>query len=352
MSALHVNGSPKQGSVRSVRELGWLFLGEDGRPQPVIPPDQKLPLGNSQVVVRDLSPLADAEQGRYNLVASTRSNGLGCPAPASDGEVFCKRFLFPEAAYVEEFAYRLMTEVGMPSCKAVVSPHPEPCLVVSKAPGQKFEGSVDPDLAFELGRHSAIAYIFANADLRPRNAFVSYEGRHPVVTMLDLEHCFFNLALDVTGLDNPLRPETLDRLTEDELAHRVRRKVLTERTTRRAMRTFFELESMESEEGCCFMAGWVAAYERVQRDWGRIATLMEERLYNEPFLIIGTQAYRRAMARLDILDMEKRVSRDPETLLPKLVAVKRRDGDGPRPRRDGIKAPLNGAGAPLPGGPF
>lgn len=327
MKALHVDGPSSRESISSVKDIGWMDLCGRAAPEPLLSSGREFSLFNSNVIFSEITPLGDTAQGRHNLVASARvaphEPGRALPG---NGAVFCKRFVYPEAAYVEEFAHQLMAEVGLPSCDAVVSSGPEPCLIVTEAPGKKFEGGVDPALAYELGRHSAVAYLLANADLRPRNTFVEHNGPRPVVTMVDLEHCFFNLALDPTGLDDPLNPETLDQLSEEEVAGRLRRQVLTERTTRRAMKTFLEIESRESAIGESFKDGWVAAFERVRKDWDRIASLMEERLHREPFLIIGTRSYRRAMAQIDISDMEKRVAKDPEDIFPSHAAFKRTEG--------------------------
>jgi hypothetical protein len=327
MKALHVNGLSSRESISSVKDIGWMDLSGRAAPEPLLSSGRELSLFNSNVIFREITPLGDTAQGRHNLVALARValHEPGRTLPGN-GAVFCKRFVYPEAAYVEEFAHQLMAEVGLPSCDAVVPSGPEPCLVVTEAPGKKFDGGVDPALAYELGRHCAVAYLLANADLRPRNTFVELNGPRPLVTMVDLEHCFFNLALDPTGLDDPLHPETLDRLSQDEVAGRIRRQVLTERTTRRAMKTFLEIESAESAIGRSFKDGWVAAFERVRNDWDRIAGLMEERLHREPFLIIGTRSYRRAMAQIDIHDMKKRVVKDPEAIFPSLAAFKRSEG--------------------------
>ena len=211
-------------------------------------------------------PVPDDEQGRYNLVSRAPATPVDGrpPADGAPAELFCKRFLFPEAAHVELLAHQVMAEAGLPVCQAALVEDSEPCLVVTRAPGVKFRGPVDPVLAFEVARQCAAAYVFSNADLRPRNAFVSHDGPRPVVTMIDLEHCFFNLALEVDGLEDPLRPATFDRLTREEIERRLRRRVLSERTTRRAMRTFVELDRLDSDVGLAFKAGWIAAYEAMR----------------------------------------------------------------------------------------
>jgi hypothetical protein len=222
--------------------------------------------------------------------------------------------MFPEGAHVEEFAHHFLGALGMPSCQAAVTAGPEPCLVASEASRAKLEGTTTAPLALQVGRQAALAYLFANADLRPRNAFVSYAGNDPTIIMIDLEHCFFNLALDVSGLADPLRPEALDRLSDAELSGRVQRRVLTPRTMKRARRAFFRTDDLTNELEEAFKDGWMDAYREVQAQAARAYGLLEERIGREPFLIIGTQAYRRAMARVDLEEIRLRLDQDAETV--------------------------------------
>lgn len=312
MRALRVGETANGAGLSRVADLAWVCLSEGVGLTRLLADGDSVLLGGASGVLRGLRTLPDAEQGRYNLIAAAT---VELPETGASVDVFCKRLLLPEAAYVEQFAHRLYTTVGLPSCDTGITGGPEPCLIVSKAPGSRLAGPVTPPLAFEIGRHGAAAYLFANADLRPRNAFVSYEHGRPSITMIDLEYCFFNLAFDVSGLADPLRPEALDRLPETERMQRLQRRVLTERTTRRARRSFFETEGYESELARVFREGWRAAYRRVQAEADMVCGLIEERIYREPFLIIGTRAHRRAMARVDLEDIRRRMGEDPDAAL-------------------------------------
>jgi HAD superfamily hydrolase (TIGR01509 family) len=317
MRALHVGGSGA-GAISAISDLGWVVLDGEAAGRPLF---EEVRLGGRRFALGRPLAVPDDEQGRYNLVSRVPST----PVDAGSGsatELFCKRFLFPEAAHVELFAHQVMAEAGLPVCQAALVDGPEPCLVVTRAPGEKFQGPVDPVLAFEVARQCAAAYVFSNADLRPRNAFVSHQGPRPVVTMIDLEHCFFNLALEVDGLDDPLRPQTFDRLAPGEIAQRLKRRVLSERTTRRAMRTFVELDRLDSEVALAFKSGWIATFESMRSSRSRLRVLMLERVYREPYLVIGTHAYRRAMARLDVEEVFQRLDEDPAQIFPRLAAVR------------------------------
>ncbi len=309
MRAVRVGVSGGEG-LPTAALLGFVSLQPESELLPLLSDGQQVSLGGRTGILRGLSPSSDPETGRYNLVAS---GTVEFQAGEVRG-VYCKRYLFAESAFVEEFAYRFLDALGIPSCQAALTTGPEPCLVVSQARGTKLQATTTPPLARQVGRHAALAYVFANADLRPRNAFVSDDGNDPTITMTDLEHCFFNLALDVTGLSDPLRPEAFDRLSAGELSRRVERRVLTPRTMKRARRAFFGTDHLPTQLEDAFREGWVVAYREIQAQAERACDLLEERMSREPFLVIGTQAYRRAMARVDFEDIRRRLDEDPETV--------------------------------------
>jgi len=309
MRALRVGGIGGEG-LKTAALLGFVSLQPGSRLTPLLADGHRVSLGGRIGTLRGLRPLGDAEQGRYNLVASASVELDGGEVE----NVYCKRYLHSEGAYVEDFAYSFLAALGMPSCHAAVSDGPEPCLVVSEAPGTKLDGTTSAPVARQVGWQAALAYLFANADLRPRNAFVSYVGDDPTITMTDLEHCFFNLALDVSGIADPLRPEGFDRLSQAELSGRVVRRVLTPRTMKRARRAFLGTDDPPSELEQAFKDGWMVAYREIQGQAERACDMLERRIRREPFLIIGTQAYRRAMARVDLEDIRRRLDEDVETV--------------------------------------
>ena len=306
MTAVRVGG----GGLETAAHLGFLALRRGSELVPLLAAGQTVTLGGRTGVLRHLRPLADGEQGRYNLVATATADFGGPPVT-----VYCKRYMFPEGAFVEEFAHGFLRAIGMPACLAAVTAGPEPCLIASAAPGTKLEEkSTEAGVAMQVGRQAALAYLFANADLRPRNAFVARDHGRPTITMIDLEHCFFDLALDVTGIDDPQRPGAIDRLGGDELARRIQRRVLTPRTMKRARRSFFGSDTLPPALERAFADGWMEAYREVQAEGDRACGLIEERIRREPFLVIGTQSHRRAMAGVDLDAIRRRVGEDAETV--------------------------------------
>jgi hypothetical protein len=326
MRALRVGSSNGNDSVATIGGVSWRAIPRDE--SPLVPPGTVFrdDLDRPRRIV-DVTPRGDSGQGRFNLVghAEISPPDSASVAASHSDEFLCKRFLHPETAHVELLMHRLMADIGLPACEVHLVGDPEPILLVSRASGSPFEGPVDPELAHELGRHCAAAYIFGNADLRPRNTFVDRTVSPPVVTMIDLEHCLFNLALDVSDLVDPFLPSTIDAMDSDELSVRIRRTVLTERTTRRAMGTFLQLDGFDSEPALAFRDGWARTFRSVQALEERILRRLTARVYSEPYLIIGTHAYRRAMARLDIDDIATRIRQDPVKIFPRLAAVRGRD---------------------------
>jgi len=329
-------------TLGAAADLGLLDLS--ARPfEPLLAPGRRVRVGDLSVEVKSFLPVDDDEQGRYNLVYAVDSVDLaGVP-----WRLFVKRFLLPETAYVEEFAYRLQAETGLGACEVSVLEGPEPLLLMTEAPGRKLNLAVVSEaapggaaeiasakspatrsevlrspatrmnsaLAFEVGRHFGFGFLFSNADLRPRNSFLLLTAQGPRLTVVDMEHCLFNLAIETEGLARPERPETFDELPQPELLARVKRRVLTRKTSPRAKRTFLTDAARGSEIGQAFDAGFLDFYRRQQRRAGELCALISARVHAEPPLVIGTHAYRRAMAEADVEDIRQRLAMSAEDAL-------------------------------------
>lgn len=303
-------------SLFSAAHLGLLDLASPGF-DPLLSPGDRVDVNGREAIVLAITPVADGEQGRYNLVYRIDARAAGGTGASGTGasnaplRLYAKRFLLPETAHLEVFAYRLQALTGLPSCSAALHPGAEPLLLLTEAAGEKYEGPVTPEVARGLGAHFAFALLFSNGDIRPRNAFVS----GATVTLVDLEHCFFNLAIDTEGLERPERPETFDRMPKDELARRIRKKVLSRRATSRARRSFFADTQRDSPLDVAFEEGFVAYYAQQAARATALADAFLERIHAEPPLVIGTHGYRRAMAEVDLEDILERLALDPEAAL-------------------------------------
>lgn len=309
MKSLRVGPDAEQ-HLRETGLFGFVALEPGSQMATLLGDGDRLALGGGPTgTLRDLRLLPDDKQGHYNLVARARleyDDGTSEP-------VYCKRYMFPEGAHVEEFAHHFLAALDIPCCRVALASGPEPCLVASEAPGTKMEGATTSRaVAEQVGSQAAVAYLFANADLRPRNGFVSEGAGGTAITMIDLEHCFFNLALDAGGVEDPLRPETFDRMSAGELKERLKRSVLTPRTMKRARRAFFGTDDLAPELERAFRAGWLATYRRLQGQAARALGLLDARVHRPPYLIIGTQAYRRAMAQVDIDEIRRRLGENAD----------------------------------------
>jgi len=184
---------------------------------------------------------------------------------------------------------------------------------MQEAAGIPWEQAEIDDAAIQaIGSHCALAYIIGNADIRPRNTLVSRANGASKVTVIDLEHCFFDRAIVLpTNLD-AFNPSSIDSLAEATLNESTKHRVLSKSATRRARRSFLSVEDRTARLPQLFRAGWIDAYRRVQHNGKAIVDLVLNRLYQNPPLIIGTQSYRRAMAKIDVEDMKARIQQDPE----------------------------------------
>jgi len=290
-------------ALASVSELGLLELSSTPAVR-LLGEGDRLDIGGSRGVVLGVEPVADGEQGRYNLVYK-------CDVAIDNGPVtlYAKRFLLPETVHVEAFAYQLQALTGLPACTVARHTGREDLLLVTTAPGHKWNEDLTEETAYALGGHFVFALLFSNADIRPRNAFVD-GGR---VTMVDLEHCFFNLALDTAGLAAPERPETFDRMPADELAARMKKRVLSSRATSRARRSFFRDEPKGSPIDEAFHTGFLDYYRQQQGRATDLIDILRTRVAVDPPLVVGTHGYRRALAQVDVDDITTRLQMDAQT---------------------------------------
>lgn len=314
-----------EGGIPEIASLGLATLSGSAPLKTLLAVGEELADGPARGTVRSITPLSDDVQGRYNLVFKTELAHVGTVETTTlAGSWFAKRYLHPESAHVEELAHRVLTYLGYSACRCFVVDRGEPILIAAPAPGEKYDGRLDPAVASELARHMVFAYIFANADMRPRNAFLAYPGGRPTITMVDLEHCFLNLALDLEGLPDPLDPRAIDRLGSERLRALVKKSVLTERTLRRARSEFFAVEHASREVLASYREGFLTAYRDIRERAEPCLQMIRERAYRPPYLVVGTRSYRRAMAELDIDSIRNRLEEDPEAVLAQVVAPRGR----------------------------
>lgn len=308
-AGLRTAGLEVPGGDATLPDLAALGLRRiaDGSLEPLLSPGDRVSLAGRERTVMRIAPVADDDQGRYNLVFRLDT----ADEAGARAALYLKRFLLPETAFTEELGHRLQAAAGLVSVGVGIRREGgEPLLLLSEAPGRKYAGELTPEVAFDLGGHFVFAFLFANADIRPRNAFLSEDGTR--VAMLDMEHCLFNLALDVVGLADPLRPETFDRMPAEELAARTKKKVLSQRATARARRSFFGDTPRESPLTESFREGFVDFYRRCRDRREELLALLSMRIHEEPPVVVGTQSYRRALAEVDVADVRSRLSMEPE----------------------------------------
>lgn len=312
-------GEESEEVASSVAMLGWRRLGGPKALAPLLAPGMEINAPDGQVRVHRLQPVGDSQQGRYNLVCQVTARQ---PGSMDDRTFFAKRYLDPASAPVELLGYRLQALCGLPACRAGLHGDEEPILLVSAAPGQPLAGPITPPVAFEIGRQFAFGYVFANADLRPRNMFLNAAAASPRLTAIDLEHLFLNLAIDVEQLPNPSNPYAIDAVPPTRLHAQVKRRVLSPRTLPRARAEFFDARTVGEAVTAAFQGGFLAQWEILQERRTALLELLHQAAYTPPYLLVGTRAYRRAMATIDLEDIAHRLAEDPHRVLAQLLAVR------------------------------
>lgn len=308
MPALRIGGSGP-GTVARFEDLAWVDGLERGEAIPLAAPGRRVRLGNLAGSVVSVRLLPDSLQGRYNLVARA-------DVQWDEGwseELYLKRFRHPEAASIEEIARPLHAELGIETNRVEVQPGAENLLLSRAVTGEKLTSGVPgAELAFEIGRHGASALLLANADLRPRNAFLSRQGGSERLTMVDYEYTLFDRALDLTGLAGRFDPVWLARFSDDELARRGERRVVSRGAIQRTRRAFIDPRTASPAAIGAFRDGWREVHQRARSGVSRIEELLRSRLAVDPPLVVGTESYRRAFVPLDIADLKERIALEPD----------------------------------------
>ena len=142
------------------------------------------------------------------------------------------------------------------------------------------------------------------------------------MTMVDLEHCFLNLALEVANLPDPLNPGAIDALGPAALQSLTKKRVLTPRTLPRTRGEFFDVRAVPAEVSRACEDGFLESYREIKSRGDAICDLIGRRLYERPYLVIGTRGYRRAMARIDLDDIRERIAADPGPVLVQVMATR------------------------------
>jgi HAD superfamily hydrolase (TIGR01509 family) len=315
MRALRIGGGERAATpeaapaVARFEDLAWLEGLERGEANALAAPGRRVRLGDLAGELTAIRLLGDGEQGRYNLVARVDVRW----DEGWSEELYLKRYRHPESAWIEEIARPLHAELGIETNRVEVQPGAETLLLSRAVTGTKLGAGVPgPELAFEIGRHGASALLLANADLRPRNAFLTDQGGRPQLTMVDYEYTLFDRALDLSDLPGRYDPRWLARLSADELAARGDRRVVSKGAIQRTRRAFIDPRTASPAAIASFREGWREVHERARGAVGRIEALLHARLAADPPLVVGTESYRRAFLPLDIDDLKARIALAPD----------------------------------------
>lgn len=295
--------------------LGWLFW-EHGGLTPLLAEGQKLPLGLKRWQVERIEPLAEGQEGRYNLLAT-----VVAACSNEEGLFFCKRFWDPAAAYVDALARSLAQNLDLPVPGAWVVDEREPLGISRAVEGELYTSPPSPEVAFDLGAHLAFAYAFANADIRPRNAFVTLDvkGRERL-TLIDFEHCFLNLALPPELVAQSEASGALARMTLAQAQNLAQRQVITPKTIVRARNEFFSWREASAAVREAFSEGFCWCWERMQARREELLAPVRAALAHQPPLRVGTWRFRRSLLPFDVDEIEARLQQPLSEVLPMFTA--------------------------------
>ncbi len=308
MLALRTGGTGP-GTVARFEDLAWAAGLENGEALPLAAPGRRVRLGDLTGSIFAVQLLPDALQGRYNLVGKAQVKW----DEGWSEELYLKRFRHPEAAWIEAIARPLHAELGIETNRVEVQPGAETLLLSRAVTGAKLTAEVPgPELAYEIGRHGASALLLANADLRPRNAFLTRQGGSERLTMVDYEYTLFDRALDLAGLEGRFDPKWLARFSDAELAQLGERRVVSRGAIQRTRRAFIDPRTAAPAAIAAFRDGWREVHERARAGVARIEELLRARLAVDPPLVVGTESYRRAFVPLDIADLKERIALAPD----------------------------------------
>ncbi len=312
--------------IPTAAHAGWLALAGAEPCRLLVAPGTRFAAGDGVWQLASFAPLADEQQGRYNLVAVARATQAG-----AEETWYLKRFWQPAAAYVDELARGLAVELGLPVPEAVVLTGDEPVLASRQAPGEPFAGAMDADVAYDLGAHLAFAYAFANADIRPRNAFVFRQGTRRRLALIDFEHCFLNLAIPPERLGDAQNPHVLATLPLARARELAARQVITPKTILRARNEFFPYCQASPAVRRGLAEGFAQCWRGVVSRQEELLARIGQRLMREPFLPVGTWHFRRALAPFDVEEMRTRLAQSLDRVLSFFLAEDKKASAGSIP---------------------
>lgn len=319
-STVSVGADGGNSRVDKATDFGLFALCPPEPLKPLLAVGSVLELPSGACEVAQLDPVPDDLQGRHNLVWRATITPVGSVSgPASCRVFFAKRYLYPESAYVEAFAREVMMMAGFSVPETLVFEGAEPVFLSEGVGGVPYAGETEPEIAGELASHMVFAYVFSNADIRPRNVFLDHSQGKPVVNVIDFEHCFLNRALDVSQLPERFDPRAIDNLGAGRLEELVRRQVLTDRTLRRGRGEFFDTATAPADFIDTYRRRFVETFRRFQDLGEGLTTLVSDRIYSSPPLVVGTSRYRRAMAAIDLQDIRSRLAEDPRDVVDRVL---------------------------------
>ena len=304
MSAYHVK-SKESWYPSSITQMLWGKINSNMGIKQLVSLGQIITIDNSTFEINSIEDMNFELQGKYNFVL--KCHCLNVETKESQ-VIYLKRYMHEEAAHVEHLAYKVLGILGLSDARSTIIPGPESIFAVTEVPGHEWVSTnIDSETAYSAGQHCAAAYIMANADLRPRNTLISSERstkRH--LNIIDLEHCFFDRAIVTESISNRFNPHEIEKFatTIDEIT---KTRALSVRAIRRTRKEFLKINDQVDELAVEFERGWFSTLDTALSKSKAIEATLKERVHEKPYIVIGTNSYRRAMCGIDVNDIMHRI---------------------------------------------
>jgi HAD superfamily hydrolase (TIGR01549 family) len=306
LKAVHVSQKSWHSvSVGNVADVGRLVFTDDihdakGRLEEVLSTRQP------GIVLRDWSIQTD-HPTKYNLVYKC----VGW-RPTGAEYLFVKRHLCPSGVYVEIEARKLMDLLGLPNADhLVIDVAGEPFLLLDAVPGVRHCPGMawTTSLLRQFGIHAGFAYVFANLDFQPRNAFVEETDNGFVLRMIDFESCFCDVISDVSRNVEPRTTEAGGsrlKMPADD-APMVKRYPLNSRMLKRTASNFVG-RALNSDQELALIGGFEEFFNKLENVREVVLRELYEWAAKEPLVLVGYGKHRRPLAQADIERIRDRMA--------------------------------------------
>lgn len=310
MQAIHVSPSNlHHNNIKSVSELGLLVFDK----KKVIDIRDHFSDENNKKLFKCIDfKLPDSIRCKYNLLYSCK-----CLVNDVYKKFFLKRYSNESLATIEKLAYDIAFITNLQKIEPIiVKVKNESFLLIPFIDGVPYNKGItlSNDILFQLGRHVAFAFIFANTDFHPRNTIISYQENKYTFNSIDLEYCFLNCDYKMENDSLRYDAKKLDLLLRSKSEKIKERPIITNKTVTRFINNFINLKELTTNQIQSFYDGINQYYESTKHKDNEIMALLYGAINRNNSLIIGFSKTKRAFTEYDIECIKNRIHASPEQI--------------------------------------